>query len=221
MEINQEFLKKQKSEFESTHHLMIENNHFVHNADPEYWDILLKEIKYEPEKWKGKIALDFGCGCGRNLKNLLDLAEWDMVYGCDISKQNTDYAFNFANEFYPNKIKTWENNGKDIQPCEENSIDFVMSHVVFQHISNHNVRYSIMSDIYKCLKPDGFASLHYLDMSISNSYYENLNVYQNCRVENPQYLIDDFEKIGFKNVTCETGVDYFTRQTGYYLKGYK
>ena len=44
MEINQKYLDKQKTEFESTHHLMTENNHFVHNADPEYWDILLPTV---------------------------------------------------------------------------------------------------------------------------------------------------------------------------------
>lgn len=221
MSINQEYLDIQKKEFESTHHLMTENNHFVHNADPEYWEILLGEIQSEPDRWKDKVAFDFGCGCGRNLKNLLDLAEWKEVHGCDISKQNADYAFEFANKYYPGKIKTWENNGKDIQPCSENTYDFVMSHIVFQHISNHNVRYSIMEDIYKCMKDGGFASLHFLDMSISNSYFENTNLYQNCRVENPQYLIDDFEKIGFKNVSCQVGVDYFTQQKTYYLKGTK
>lgn len=221
MQINQEYLDRQKQEFENTHHLMIENNHFVHNADPEYWDILLGDIKANPDMWENKVAFDFGCGCGRNLKNLLDLANWSLVMGCDISKKNADYAYNWASEYYPSKIKTWENNGKDIQPCDENSIDFAMSHIVFQHISNHNTRYSIMKDIYKCLKPGGLASLHYLDMGISNSYYENLDIYQNCVVENPDYLIKDFEEIGFKNVTCQVGKDYFTRGNTYYIKGNK
>lgn len=215
------YLSRQKQEFESTHHLMTENNHFVHNADPEYWEILLKEIKSNPSAWDGKVAFDFGCGCGRNLKNLLDLANWKEVLGCDISLQNANYAFEFTNKEYPNKVKTWENNGKDIQPCEDNTFDFAMSHVVFQHISNYNVRYSIMEDIFRCLKPGGLASLYFLDMEVSNGYYESLNIYQNCRVENPQYLIDDFVKIGFKNVTCDVGKDYFSLNKAYYIKGYK
>jgi hypothetical protein len=96
-----------------------------------------------------------------------------------------------------------------------------MSHIVMQHISNYSVRYSILTDMYKCLKPEGLVSLHYLDMTISSKYYEDSDIYQNCVVENPQYLIDDFEKIGFKNITCDTGRDPFTGQRTYYIKGYK
>jgi hypothetical protein len=32
--------------------------------------------------------------------------------------------------------------GADIQPCEENSFDFIMSHIVMQHISNYSVRHN-------------------------------------------------------------------------------
>ena len=75
--------------------------------------------------------------------------------------------------------------------------------------------------MYKCLKPDGLVSLHYLDMDQSSPYYEESNTYQNCRVENSQYLINDFEKIGFKNVICDIGTDPFTGQRTHYIKGYK
>jgi 2-polyprenyl-3-methyl-5-hydroxy-6-metoxy-1,4-benzoquinol methylase len=221
MNIDNEYLNKYKKEFEDTHHLMIVDNHQQHNTDPEYWAMLLGPIKFNPEHWKGKKAFDFGCGCGRNLKNLLDLAEWDSVYGCDISKQNADYAKQWTEGYYPGKVHTWESMGADIQPCEENSFDFIMSHIVMQHISNYSVRYSILTDMYKCLKPEGLVSLHYLDMTISSKYYEDSDAYQNCVVENPQYLIDDFKKIGFKDITCDTGTDPFTSQRTYYIKGYK
>jgi hypothetical protein len=39
---------------------MVPNNHYAHNPDPEYWDILLKDIKSEPKKWENKRSLDFG-----------------------------------------------------------------------------------------------------------------------------------------------------------------
>ena len=221
MNIDKEYLDKYKKEFEDTHHLMIVDNHQQHNADPEYWAMLLGPIKFNPDNWKGKKAFDFGCGCGRNLKNLLDLAEWDSVYGCDISKQNAEYAKQWTEQYYPGKVHTWESMGADIQPCEESSLDFIMSHIVLQHISNYSVRYSILTDMYKCLKSDGLVSLHYLDMDYSSTYYEESNTYQNCRVLDPQFLINDFEKIGFKNITCDTGIDPFTGQRTYYIKGYK
>ena len=54
------YLDTQKTFFEDTHHLMVPNNHYAHNPDPEYWDILLKDIKSEPKKWENKRSLDFG-----------------------------------------------------------------------------------------------------------------------------------------------------------------
>ena len=108
MSIDKEYLDRYKKEFEDTHHLMIADNHQQHNADPEYWAMLLGPIKFNPDNWKGKKAFDFGCGCGRNLKNLLDLAEWDSVYGCDISKQNAEYAKQWTEGYYPGKVHTWE-----------------------------------------------------------------------------------------------------------------
>ena len=50
------------------------DNHKQHDIEPHYKDILLKEIVNNPELWRGKVALDFGCGCGRNIKNLLEFA---------------------------------------------------------------------------------------------------------------------------------------------------
>lgn len=219
--INENYLFEQKKQFEDAHHLMIVDNHMQHDDDPEYWYILLKEIKNNKSYWKNKDALDFGCGCGRNIKNLLDLAEWNRVDGCDISKKNAEYAKNWINKFYTNKTETWETNGNNLQPCDENKYDFIMSHIVFQHISDYDIRFSILSDIYKCLKVGGLASLHFMDLLISNQYYENSGKIQNCRVENKQFLIDDFEKIGFNNIECTVGNDYFINKPTYYIKGYK
>lgn len=223
-EILKKYLDTQKNFFEETHNLMVPNNHHVHNPDPEYWDILLKEIKAEPIKWENKRALDFGCGCGRNLINLSTLANWETIDGCDISKQNAEYSKQW---FEDNKgdskslSKTWENNGMDIQPTEKNYYDFIMSHIVFQHISNYDVRYSIIKDMYKSLKPNGLVSLHFMDLEVGTAYYDNSLDFKNCRVDNSEFLIKDFKEIGFKDVTCEVGKDYFLSVNSYYIKGVK
>jgi len=36
-----------------------------------------------------------------------------------------------------------------------------------------------------------------------------------------QFLIDDFKKIGFNNIECTVGNDYFINKPTYYIKGYK
>jgi cyclopropane fatty-acyl-phospholipid synthase-like methyltransferase len=203
---------------------MIVDNHQQHNTDPEYWDILLSPVKSNSKHWNGKRAFDFGCGCGRNLVNLSTLAEWETIDGCDISPSNSEYAkqwFDSQNKTTA-KCKTWESCGNDIQPAEENYYDFIMSHIVFQHISSYDVRFSIMNDMYRSLKDGGLCSLHFMDMEIASQYYENSNEWKNCVVGNPEFLINDFTKIGFKNVTCETGVGYgYGGYKTYYIKGTK
>ena len=218
----EQYLKEYKDTFESQHELMVPDNHAMHNPDPEYWAILLGDVKFNGERWKGKRAFDFGCGCGRNLYNLSTLADWETIDGCDISRSNAAYAkewFEIKNESGA-KCKTWENNGKDIQPTVY-GYDFIMSHIVFQHISNYSVRYSIMEDMYNNLNEGGLCSLHFMDLGESSPYFENSFDYKNCRVENEQYLVDDFNKIGFKNVRIETGRDYLTGVRAYYIKGEK
>ena len=221
--MTEQYLKTYKEMFESQHKLMVPDNHSMHNPDPEYWAILLGDVKFNPERWKGKRAFDFGCGCGRNLVNLSTLAEWETIDGCDISKSNAEYAqqWYIDNTTTTAACKTWENNGKDIQPTAEGYYDFIMSHIVFQHISNYSVRYSIIEDMYKSLREDGLCALHFMDLSQSSAYFEESLDWMNCRVENEQFLVNDFKKIGFKDVKVETGRDYLTNVKSYYIKGTK
>ena len=220
--MTESYLKTYKDTFESQHVLMVPNNHAVHNPDPEYWAILLGDVQFNPERWKGKRAFDFGCGCGRNLINLSTLADWETIDGCDISKSNAEYAqqWYIDNTISTAACKTWENNGKDIQPTQY-KYDFIMSHIVFQHISNYDVRYSIMKDMYDSLNEGGLCSLHFMDLGDSVPYFENSDKWLNCRVENEHHLVDDFNKIGYKNVSVETGRDFLTGVKAYYIKGEK
>ena len=220
--MTESYLKTYKDTFESQHVLMVPNNHAVHNPDPEYWAILLGDVQFNPERWKGKRAFDFGCGCGRNLINLSTLADWETIDGCDISKSNAEYAqqWYIDNTISTAACKTWENNGKDIQPTQY-KYDFIMSHIVFQHISNYDVRYSIMKDMYESLNEGGLCSLHFMDLGDSVPYFENSDKWLNCRVENEHHLVDDFNKIGYKNVSVETGRDFLTNVKAYYIKGEK
>ena len=156
--------------------------------------------------------------------HLTTLAEWEQIDGCDISPSNASYAKQYfdKNNKTSAKCKTWESPGNNIQPAEENYYDFIMSHIVFQHISNYDVRFSIMSDMYRSMRDGGLCSLHFMDMITASSYFENSLDYKNCVVDNPQYLIDDFIKIGFKDVTCETGNGVgYGGYTTYYIKGTK
>ena len=75
--------------------------------------------------------------------------------------------------------------------------------------------------MFNSLNEGGLCSLHFMDLGISAPYLEDCMEYKNCRVENEQYLVDDFNKIGFKNVYVQTGRDYLTGVRSYYIKGEK
>jgi tryptophanase len=75
--------------------------------------------------------------------------------------------------------------------------------------------------MYNNLNEGGLCSLHFMDLGMSAPYLEDCVEYMNCRVENEQYLVDDFTKIGFKNVKVQTGRDYLTGVRAYYIKGEK
>ena len=231
-EIN--FLQKQKLLFQNMHEGMIIDNHKHHDNDPDYSGILLSDIIDNPKKFSNGKALDFGCGCGRNLKNMLDIS-FNEVNGCDISKSNVDYAVEYTKSFHNDKVvEAFETEGSSIGVERPNHYDFIMSHLVFQHIPNYEIRYQILESIYFSLKSGGRVCLHFLDMDTyvnsikklflkpkSATYFENSFELKNCRVENENFLKQDFLKIGFVDVKIIISKDYFSNQKAYYVKASK
>jgi len=193
-----EYLEQQKKTFEDLHQGMTRDNHYQHNMDINYWNLLLYYVKFNPTHWKNKAALDVGCGCGRNLRNLLDLAPFKRTDGVDISGKNAKYSFKYLRTHHPNAAcHTWENDGATLEPAKDETYDLVMSHQVFQHISNYEVRFSLLKDCYRVLKKEGLLTIHFMDLADSSSYYENSTKLQNVYIEDTSNVIDDLVKIGF------------------------
>lgn len=67
------------------HHLGT-NDYCMHDRNPDYWDILLSPAK-NPEY---KVALDFGTALGRNVTNLLEHYNYDEIYATDLSTKNIE-----------------------------------------------------------------------------------------------------------------------------------
>lgn len=215
-----EHLKKQKKFFEETHHLMTKDNHKQHDLEPNYWNLLLCDVS--SINTPVSRALDFGCGCGRNIKNLLDMAKWKQVDGVDISKANADYAKTYALKHHPDSIvHTWENDGATLQPAKDNTYDFIMSHQVLQHICNYDVRYSLLKDMYRILKRDGILSIHFMDLAVATSYYENSDLAINVVIGDPENVVKDLEQIGYKDITYTSTKDFYQNRNEYYFRAVK
>lgn len=188
------------------------SNHPEHNKNKNYWNILLKDLK-EADKWKNKNALDFACGKGRNVINMLSLCDWKEVDGVDISEGNIKYC----KETYDNQKSNWfMNNGFDLSCMpEEKKYDFIMSTIALQHIPVYDIRKNLITDMYNRLNPGGIFSFQ---MGYGNDlsdplnrprshYYENAysanstNSSYDVRILNSDEVINDMKTIGFKEVT--------------------
>lgn len=184
------------------------NNHENHNSNPEYHSILLKSIIDNPKFWNSKSALDYGCGKGRNITNLLKLCDWKNVDGVDISAQN---IIECKNNFDPSKSKFIKNNGSDIPDTANDSYDFIMSTIVLQHLCVHELRYKIKSEIFRVLKSGGVFSFQmgcdFINKNSKNhDYYVNnyaamsSNGDNDVEITKVESLIEDLTKIGFKDI---------------------
>jgi len=186
------------------------SNHEEHNVNPLYWGILLRDIIAEPEKWTDKNALDFGCGKGRNVINMAHLAQWNRVDGVDISEGN----IKFCEEQYKgvkDKVHWYLNNGIDLEIVPSDTYDFVMATIVFQHICIYEIRFALLKEIYRTMRDGGIFRFQ-MGFDKDNGsraivkYHENFydapatNSGCDTRVDDPQYIKNDLEKIGFKNI---------------------
>lgn len=232
-----EYCKKSKENFDgdgwwnSTPENLIENPEIIginwmanHDNNDDYWDILYGDINKE---WSGKVALDYGFGFGGNIRNLFGLCDWKMVHGCEIAPTFIPFANKYLEKlgYDPTKISLHETNGYDLAPIESDSIDFVTSIVVLQHIALYQVRYNILLEFYRVMKEGGLLSFQ-MNISSGVGYYTrevDLNKRPNCRLANPENMVKDLEEIGFKDITYELALNPANRKkNGWcYFKAYK
>jgi len=129
-------------------------DHLEHNDNPDYWDLLLGIVKQK--EFSGKNALDFACGKGRNIENLLGPVDWNRVDGVDISPANIQYCIT---RFKSSISHFWITGGADAGGAPSNFYDLVISTIALQHIPVYEVRKSILLDIYRTMKVGSFLSI--------------------------------------------------------------
>jgi len=206
MDKNNQYTNMQKSQY-----LLGTNNHLNHNDNPDYWNVLLGDLK-SADNWENKIALDFACGKGRNVTNMLSLCHWERVDGIDISPNNIHYCMKEYKDFSSN----WYcNNGIDVSDLKDDEYDFIMSTIALQHIPVYDIRRSILSDLLRVLKPGGLFSFQMGYGSgladplgrEKSEYYDNAwsakgtNSTHDVRVQSEQEIADDLKNIGYINIS--------------------
>ena len=99
-----------------------------------------------------KRILDFGCGAGEIVKNLIDLGI--DAYGCDMTEgatmmKNTVFPVGASND--DERLKLITLNPYRL-PFADNFFDAVISNQVFEHVQDYDLA---LAEISRILKPDG------------------------------------------------------------------
>lgn len=184
----------------------------AHNNWSDYDEFLFKDFETT-----NLIALEYGCGPGRNLVKFAN--RFARIDGIDISAINLEKALlntKANNTPTPNLYVT---SGDNLSSIEDNQYDCVFSVICLQHICSHEVRFGIMKDIYRVLKPGGYFCFQ---MGYGGKgeiptagYFDNVfdaistNGHADVSVTDEENLIDDLcAEIGFQNYRSDI------RQTG-------
>jgi ubiquinone/menaquinone biosynthesis C-methylase UbiE len=207
------YSEMQKNYYETDAHLWSPENRDavvggfdLHNMWEDYNVYLFKDIT----DLKSKICLDFGCGPGRNLAKYS--STFKELHGVDISQKNLDNAVLWLehNNCNLEKHKLYLCNGYDLSEIPSKTYNVIMSTICFQHICVHEVRFNLLKEFHRILKPGGIITMQMgfgpetptkNSVSYDSNYYDasSTNGGMDTRVESPDELKNDLEQIGFTN----------------------
>jgi|694.fasta_scaffold117676_2 ubiquinone/menaquinone biosynthesis C-methylase UbiE len=153
------------------------------------------------------VALDYGCGPGRNLVKFHN--RFKRIDGVDISNINLEKSrvnLEYNNIDIPNLYHT---SGDNLSMIEDNVYDVMFAVICFQHICVHEIRFNILKEAYRVLKPGGklcFQMGYGGKEGIPTAkYYDNVyeaastNGHADVSITDEEELKDDLiNKIGFK-----------------------
>ena len=184
-----------------------------HDAWQDYETFLMKYVSSRDNL----VGLDFGCGPGRNIRRWSGL--FQRIDGADISSVNLSNARIFLKDQIPTvkSPKLFLTNGSNCGDASSDTYDFVFSTITLQHICSHTVRYAILKDLYRILKPGGRLSLQMgygspspLSVGYFEDNYSAAATNRGCDTEisTPDEPKQDLENIGFVNF------EYWIRPVG-------
>lgn len=190
------------------------SDHDEHQGNQEFLEILLLPAIRHAESTAEPTILDFGCGKGRNVDNVLKHGFSGKVIGVDISKANIRYC---KKRFQNDKVELIVSNGLGLNNVRSDSISTVISVIVLQHIPVYSIRRTLLSEFFRVLQPGGkllFQMGAGLSLSTPDGrplagYYEEklsadgTNGNFDVQVISSEEIENDLRDIGFVNSTSQ------------------
>jgi ubiquinone/menaquinone biosynthesis C-methylase UbiE len=113
----------------------------------------LTHLQFDPA---GKRMLEIGCGIGRLFPGFAE--RFAEVWGIDVSAE----MIRQAQSLCPVKNARFVlGSGEDLLGIESASVDYCFSYIVFQHISDINILWNYLDEVYRVLRPGGAFQLHF------------------------------------------------------------
>jgi SAM-dependent methyltransferase len=174
----------------------------AHLDDPNEELILFRDVPLK----KGLLALEFGCGPGRNMIKFRD--HFNRIDGVDISPTILEkLPLNLQESDVPIP-NTWLIDGHSMPEVPSSTYDVVFSIICMQHISCRDWRLEIYSEVFRVLKPGGYFTFqmgygggHPVSLDYFHNYTPDDNMHRDVRVENVDDLQKDIENAGFNSVS--------------------
>jgi SAM-dependent methyltransferase len=170
------YLIECKKFFQNTAAEMTKVNHYNHNLEPNFWKFMMRDLLSNPKFFENTLGFEYGSGAGRNLVNMLVAAPFKRVDGIDVSKDCASNSSNFVKEkIGEGRSVVLEGDGYTCRPFQSNQYSFLISHQVFIHIPNYEIRKCIYLEIFRILIDGGIFIAHYKTMGNSVSHLETYN----------------------------------------------
>src|SRR5215471_11060011 len=116
------------------------------------------ELKRIPPEQRGRgIALEIGCGPGRLMRPMS--RHFSEIHGVDVSDEMIALARQKLSDV-PNAFPL-ATSGASLDQFAPDSVDFVYSYAVFQHIPSRDIVYEYLREIRRVLRPGGLARLQF------------------------------------------------------------
>jgi SAM-dependent methyltransferase len=221
----EKYASMMKAHFDSEWQMMkADGNHFRHNSNPDYFRLLI-----DPAKTCSGKALDFACGQGRNVSNLINLGVFDRVDGVDISGNNVRVAAeNLLSEGRTlNQFSFHEIDGYTLKELKDDEYSYVMTTIALQHICHHATKFNIFKEIYRIMADGGTFVFQMGQGPVEaplGDYLDNVDerVITVCRVLDIEEPLKDLREIGFTDLSVTYSTPFECGHSQWaYIKGKK
>ncbi len=124
---------------------------FWRSGEEDYNRLVVRTLERLAFSSRGKSMLELGCGAGRMTRTFAK--QFDHVIAFDVSSEMLTCARSLNTE--SEQIQWTQGNGTDLNGVPTDSVDFVFSYLVLQHLPEERLVHLYVREILRVLSPEG------------------------------------------------------------------